>query len=89
MNESTTESVFGAAAVVAGLGVVTLGLFPLALPIAILLAVAVLPLLPVVIVGGLVAGLITVPVLAVRRLRRRRVRIERAATVGPAQPRAV
>ena len=68
MNESTDQTVFGATAVVAGLGVLILALFPLALPCLILVAVALLPLAPLAVVGGLIA----VPVLAARALRARR-----------------
>ncbi len=49
-----------------GGGIVTLALFPLALPAIVLLAVAALPLLLVGIVGALIAGLILVPVRLVR-----------------------
>jgi hypothetical protein len=72
MNESGSETVFGVAAVVAGIGVVLLGLAPLALPILVLLALAAAPLVPVAIAGALVTAVVAGPVLAVRRLRRRR-----------------
>ncbi|MGH2951236.1 MAG: hypothetical protein ACRDKX_04255 [Solirubrobacterales bacterium] len=39
-----------------GLGVLTMALFPLSIPIVLLTAVSLLPLLPVVILGGLVAA---------------------------------
>ena len=78
MDESRAETVFGVTAVLTGLGVVSLALFPFALPFAILLGLAALPLLPVAIVGGLVAALVAVPVFAARALRRRRAGAGRA-----------
>ena len=91
MNDSRSEATVGAAAVVAGLGAVTMALFPFALPFAILLGVALVPLLPVAIAGGLLAAVIAVPVLAVRALRRRRDRRRdrRATPMGAARPRPV
>jgi hypothetical protein len=47
----------GAAAVVAGLGALTFALFPFALPFAILLGVALVPLAPLLLLGVL-AGLV-------------------------------
>jgi hypothetical protein len=55
-----------------GLGVITIGLFPLALPILILTALAVLPLLIPVLALGLLAGLVALPIRLVRRRASRR-----------------
>ncbi len=55
-----------------GGGVITIALFPLALPILALTAVALLPLLVPVLALGLVAALVALPVRVVRRIRRRR-----------------
>jgi Flp pilus assembly protein TadB len=55
-----------------GGGIVTIALFPLALPILALTAVALLPLLVPVIGVGLVAAVVGLPVWVVRRIRRRR-----------------
>jgi hypothetical protein len=51
-----------------GLGILTMSLFPLALPILILTAVALLPLVLPVIALGLVAAVVAVPFLLGRRL---------------------
>ena len=72
MNEyrehSTGESVAAASGWLVGGGLITLALFPLAIPILVLTAIAVLPFLLVPLAGALVAGLVAVPVLLVRRL---------------------
>jgi hypothetical protein len=54
-----------------GLGIITFALFPLSLPILILTAVAVLPLLLPALAVGLLIGVVAVPILAVQSLRRR------------------
>lgn len=70
-----------------GLGIITFALFPLSLPILILTAVAVLPLLLPALAVGLLIGVVAVPILAVRSLRRRAIRerrpkVERALDHG-------
>ena len=66
-NPSTADLVDGALAVAAGNGVVTLALFPLAIPILALTVVALIPLLQIALVGGLIAA----PFLLLARTRRR------------------
>jgi hypothetical protein len=61
-----------------GLGIITFALFPLALPILILTAIAVLPLLLPALAVGLLIGVVAVPILAVRSLRRRAIRARRS-----------
>jgi hypothetical protein len=69
-----------------GLGIITFALFPLALPILILTAIAVLPLLLPALAVGLLIGVVAVPILAVRSLgrtiRARRSKGERALDQG-------
>ena len=60
-----------------GLGIITFALFPLALPILILTAIAVLPLLLPALAVGLLIGVVAVPILAVRS-RRRAIRARRS-----------
>jgi hypothetical protein len=74
---SRTEATFAGAVVGTGLGVITLALFPFALPIVILTIVAILPLLlPVILlaVGGAIVAALWIGLRhvgrAVRRLRR-------------------
>jgi uncharacterized membrane protein YhaH (DUF805 family) len=55
-----------------GAGIITVALFPLAIPIVALTAVALLPLLVPLVVIGVLAGIVAAPVLLVRRLRGRR-----------------
>jgi hypothetical protein len=64
---SSLEMVDEASTWLVGGGIVTLAIFPLALPAIVLLAIAALPLLLVGLVGALVAGLIVVPLRLVRR----------------------
>lgn len=52
----------------AGGGILTMMLFPLALPLIALLAITALPLVLLALVGGLAAALVTVPFLLVRRV---------------------
>ena len=54
-----------------GAGIITVALFPLAIPIVVLTAVALVPLLVPLAAIGLLAGVIAAPVLLVRRLRGR------------------
>jgi hypothetical protein len=63
-----------------GGGVLTAALFPLAIPILALTAVAALPLVAVALVAGLAAALLMLPVLAVRGLIRRVSAARRAAS---------
>jgi hypothetical protein len=68
-----------------GGGIITVALFPLALPILVLTAVAVLPLLLAVLAAGLLIGVVVLPVLLVRRLGNRVIRAlrpKRAAALG-------
>jgi hypothetical protein len=51
-----------------GAGIITVALFPLAIPIVVLTAVALLPLLVPLAAIGLLAGVIAAPVMLVRRL---------------------
>jgi Flp pilus assembly protein TadB len=61
-----------------GLGVISFALFPLSLPILILTAVAVLPLMLPALAVGLLIGMVGVPILAVRSLGRRAIRARRS-----------
>ncbi len=64
---SSLEMVDEASTWLVGGGMVTLAIFPLALPAIVLLAIAALPLLLVAAVGALVAGMVVVPLRLVRR----------------------
>ena len=66
-NPSTGDLVQGAFAAGTGLGIVTMALFPLAIPLLALTAVALVPLLMIPLIGGLIAG----PFLLLRWLLRR------------------
>jgi Flp pilus assembly protein TadB len=68
-----------------GLGVVGVALFPLAIPFLLLTAVALLPLLVPVLALGLIAGVVALPVMLVRRLARRR--NEKREIAAPARAR--
>jgi hypothetical protein len=70
-NPSTADLVDGTLAVAAGVGIVTLALFPLAIPILALTAVALIPLLIPLLLIPLAGGLIAAPFLLLRRLFRR------------------
>ena len=61
-----------------GLGIISFALFPLSLPILILTAVAVLPLLLPVLAAGLLIGVVAVAILAVGSLGRRAIRARRS-----------
>jgi uncharacterized membrane protein YbhN (UPF0104 family) len=74
-NELSTWAVGG--------GIITFALFPLALPIIALTAVALIPLAIPLVLLALVGGLAAVPILAWRRLRRRSGRESRARRRGP------
>ncbi len=64
---SKAEIITGIAGTLVGLGAVTMALFPLALPILVLLAALTIPLVPVALVGAIVAAV----GLGVRALARR------------------
>jgi hypothetical protein len=76
---SAIESVWPAAGVIAGFGVVLLGLFPFALPIVVLVTVLALPLLVPVLVLAIVGGVLAAPIVLWRR--------HRTATATPIRPR--
>jgi hypothetical protein len=72
-----------------GLGIITISLFALSLPILLLTAVALAPLLLPLVAFGLIAGVVAIPFLMVRglvrrirRARRRDVASERLITAG-------
>jgi membrane protein implicated in regulation of membrane protease activity len=71
-----------------GAGMITMALFPLAIPFLVLTVVALLPLLAPVVVIGVVAGVVALPVMAVRavarRVRARRRRREAGHRATPA-----
>ena len=69
-----------------GLGIVTVAIFPLALPILLLTAFAVLPLLLAALAAGLLIGIVALPMLLVRRLRRRVTRAPRPKGRGRSRP---
>jgi hypothetical protein len=68
-----------------GGGIITMALFPLALPILALTAIAALPLLVPVLAMGLVAGVVYLPIRLVRGLRRRRGPLDPRGSRGPAE----
>ena len=68
---STADVVDGTLPVAVGLGIITLALFPLAIPALALTAVALIPLLIPLLLITLVWGLIVVPIVLLRRLLRR------------------
>jgi len=68
--EAAGEFAANAAGGIAAVGILMLGLWPLALPIVLLTTVALLPVLPIVLIGALLAA----PIVLVRRLARRRPR---------------
>jgi hypothetical protein len=70
-NPSTGDLVDGTLAEAAGVGIVTLALFPLAIPSLALTAVALLPLLIPPLLIPLAGGLMATPFLLLRRLPRR------------------
>ncbi len=70
--KSSIDVVEGVSGVLVGAGIITFALFPLALPLIALTAVAVIPFLLPVLAVGLVVAIIALPLLVVRRLRRRR-----------------
>jgi hypothetical protein len=67
----STDPVETASTFLAGGGIVTMALFPLALPMLALLALAAIPLLLIGAVAALIAAVLAAPVIAARRLRRR------------------
>ena len=70
-NPSTTELVDGTVAIAAGVGIITVALFPLAVPMLALTAVALIPLLIPLLLISLAGGLIAAPFLLLRRIFRR------------------
>jgi len=71
-----------------GGGILTMALFPLALPIILLTAAAAIPLLLVALAVGLVVAVVAAPILLLRRLRRP-VRASRRSHNGRAGPAVV
>jgi membrane protein implicated in regulation of membrane protease activity len=73
-----SEMVEGSSAALTGIGALTFAFFPLAIPIVLLTAVALIPLAAVALAGGLVAAVVAAPLLLARwmrgRLRRRALR---------------
>ena len=71
-----------------GGGMITLALFPLALPIIALTAIAALPLLLIAAAAGLLAAAVAVPILLVRNMVRRRAQqpATRSSMVSPPSP---
>jgi hypothetical protein len=67
VTHSNRDVLDAVAAALFGGGIVTLALFPLALPALALIAVAAIPLLLIGLVGALLAGLVILPVRLVRR----------------------
>src|SRR6266480_2683348 len=71
MKGGSIDLVEGASAALVGGGIVTLALFPLALPLIALTVVALIPLLVIALAFGLVVAVLAAPLLAARWLRRR------------------
>jgi hypothetical protein len=67
---SSMEVVNGASVALVGGGIVTIALFPLALPILILTLIAVIPFLVPVLALGLLAAIVVLPIRMLRRLHR-------------------
>jgi hypothetical protein len=85
MESSRSEVVDEISKWTVGLGVITIALFPLAIPFLILTSVAVIPLVVPVVAIALVAAVVAVPVLLLRGLGRRlsaRVSSARAGSPG-------
>jgi hypothetical protein len=80
---STDVVVEGVSGALVGVGTLILALFPLALPLIALTLIAALPLVVLALAVGLLTAPVAIPVLLVRRLRRR---ADRAATARPATP---
>lgn len=72
-----------------GPGIIAVALFPLALPILILTVIAVLPLIVPLLALGLLAGVVAVPIMLIRKLGPSvsRLRPRRRPTTGEAPPR--
>jgi hypothetical protein len=69
-----------------GPGIIGVALFPLALPIVILTAVALLPLIVPVLAAGLLAGAVAVPIVLIRKIGRSVGRLRRPRGRTPAEP---
>jgi hypothetical protein len=80
---TTPELAEEASAWAAGAGIVTMALFPLALPVILLTAIAAIPLLLVAVAVGLVVAVVAAPILLLRRPRR----VRFLTTWRPAEPR--
>jgi hypothetical protein len=91
MNDTSPAEIFDEASNwIVGGGIVTMALFPLALPGVILTVAAAIPLAAVVLAVALVAGAVIVPVLLVRALTRRVIGLVRPErTVSEPVPRSV
>ena len=83
------ELVEEVAAWAVGGGILTMILFPLALPLILLTAAAAIPLLLVAVALGLVAAVVAVPIALVRRLRRAALSSRRAQGSQSAPPRVI
>jgi membrane protein implicated in regulation of membrane protease activity len=70
-SSSATETTFGVVAALTGIGIVTFALFPLSLPILILTAASLLPLLAVGLAVAIPVALIAAVALAIRAIFRR------------------
>jgi uncharacterized membrane protein len=68
MNSQTQEVIDEAATWTVGLGIITMVLAPLSIPILVLTAVAVIPLVLPLVALALVAAIVAVPVLLIRKL---------------------
>jgi hypothetical protein len=75
----------GVSATLVGGGIVTLALFPLAVPIIVLTAIALLPLVLPALAAGLILALVALPILLARRLWRR-MSVRASAPTGAAEP---
>lgn len=82
----TAETLFGIAAALTGLGILTVALAPLAMPILILTIASLLPLLVVGLAVGLPIALIAVVWLGIRSLARRRRRWDRRGDLPGRRP---
>jgi hypothetical protein len=80
--QSSIEVVNGVSVGLVGVGIVTIALFPLALPILILTAVSVVPFLIPLLALGLLAAVVAFPIWLIRSLRRLLMRRPRPS--GPA-----
>jgi membrane protein implicated in regulation of membrane protease activity len=82
----STDPLETASALLVGGGILTMALFPLALPMIALLAIAAIPLLLIGLLAALAAAVLAAPVIAVRRLRRRLTREQLPRTGKVSEP---